>query len=458
MISLPRLTFILGIAVVETAPLALLLLLVGVGGIWMLLLGIVLLGALLDWAAQLWLPAERQRLALFGIALLLALWVIKARVVGDYGPLGGWGAALDALFSLRSGPGGPSYLLLLVTLYCFWRGSRLLGHDQTRLRAYFTRATIALMVIVGFGFWIANAAPEVIAPATGMVLVFFAAGLLAIALADVSDGEEAAARRLDWRGLLTLAGAIGLVLVVGVLFVSLFGMGVAQALFTIWTVVVTIIVLILLPLVLLMEAAIQWVISTIGVLPTSPLANLQEQQLQQQQQAAEPLRALPPWLAALIQLVLAMIPLLVMAGLFLLMRRRARRAAPRDEERESLWSWRGMAADLRGLLAGLRRAEEGGLRAALARMRGADPVSRIRRSYIRLLLLGEARERPRAAPQTPREYAPDAGALLPSAAQPIATLTDAYERARYHPSSAGSADADDAERAWGAIDGADRRA
>jgi hypothetical protein len=81
----------------------------------------------------------------------------------------------------------------------------------------------------------------------------------------------------------------------------------------------------------------------------------------------------------------------------------------------------------------------------------------VRRSYIRLLLLGEAHAQPRRAPQTPHEYAPAASALLPAAAQPVDALTDAYERARYNPNGITTADADLAERAWAAIEQADKR-
>ena len=148
---------------------------------------------------------------------------------------------------------------------------------------------------------------------------------------------------------------------------------------------------------------------------------------------------------------------MIIVGLFLLARRRSRRTGGADEERESLWEWGNLASDLRGLLAQLnpaRRAE--GLRDALARLRGSDPASRIRRSYIRLLLLGQERGQSRAAPETPREYASAAGALLPGANQPIDTLTESYERARYHPASATAADAATAERAWTAIEQADK--
>ncbi|HWQ15949.1 MAG TPA: DUF4129 domain-containing protein, partial [Roseiflexaceae bacterium] len=169
--------------------------------------------------------------------------------------------------------------------------------------------------------------------------------------------------------------------------------------------------------------------------------------------AAGLLAFLPGWLALAVQVALALLPLVALLMLYLLRRRRPRQRRAGDEERVSLFSLEGVAADLRALLAGLgRRGEESGLRAALARLRGADPVSRVRRSYIRLLLAGEARERPRAPHQTPREYEPEAAEALPAAREPIAALTAAYERARYHPEATGAADADAAEWAWRAIE------
>jgi hypothetical protein len=220
-----------------------------------------------------------------------------------------------------------------------------------------------------------------------------------------------------------------------------------------------IILLICLPIVLLLESFLEWVFRLTNL--ESMLRALQQrQQAQQLEQlrAGELLNIFPPWLHVVFEVFLALLPVLIIVGLYLLVRQRARRAPSRDEERESLWSWSGLVSDLRDLFAGLRRpVQDEGLRAALARLHGDDPVSRIRRSYIRLLLAGEAHAQPRTAPQTPREYAPAVGAMLPSAAQPIATLTDAYERARYNPSATSDADADTAERAWDEIDAADRR-
>jgi hypothetical protein len=180
------------------------------------------------------------------------------------------------------------------------------------------------------------------------------------------------------------------------------------------------------------------------------------------QQAAPPagelLGIFPAWVQAAMRIFFALLPILLLIGLLLLARRRLQRQKNTDEERESLWSWSGLADDLRDLLAGFRRpGRDGGLRAALARLRGGDPASRIRRSYIRLLLAGEAHNQPRPAPQTPREYAPTARAMIAGAAPQVEALTGAYERARYHPTGTTEADAATAEQAWATIEQADRR-
>jgi hypothetical protein len=216
----------------------------------------------------------------------------------------------------------------------------------------------------------------------------------------------------------------------------------------------------LLPIMLLFVSAIEWLARQVHLEEALRMLLQQRVEIQEQQQnqATELLGIFPAWAQVALRIFFSLLPILIIVALFLLVRRRARRASERDEERESLWSWSGLAADLRDLFGGLRRPPaDQGLRGALARLRGGDPVSRIRRSYIRLLLAGEAHEHPRPAPQTPREFAPTIGALLPAAVQPIAALTEAYERARYHPASTSDADADTAERAWEEIDAADRQ-
>jgi Domain of unknown function (DUF4129) len=459
MTSWQRLIYILCLALVEATPAALPLALAGAPGAWGMLIFIVLAGALADWLAAGWLPVERQRPALLAAGLMLAAWSIKVAVGAGAGLLSGWEAAFGALFSLTSPNGGKAYLTLLIALYAFRRGTRLLDHDSISLRRLFARASVGLLLILGIvGLAVLRPSDVRLTLTTVMLLTFFAVGLLAIALAAASEEHDTRLSRLGWRGLFTLAGAIALVLGLGLLFAALFGKDAAQALRTIAQAVILLIALICLPLLLLLEGVLERIASMINLSGLQQLlARLQQQQQQQQTKAAEPLDIFPPWVGAVLQVFFALLPILIIIALYLLVRRRARREPSRDEERESLWSWSGLRADLHDLLAGLRRSRsEEGLRAALARLHGADPASRIRRSYIRLLLAGETHERPRAAPQTPREYAPEAGAMLPAATRPIAALTEIYERARYHPTSATSADADAAERAWGAIEDADR--
>jgi hypothetical protein len=460
MISWQRTIYFLGLAVVEATPAALLLLFAGARGAWGLLCLVVLAGALADWIAQRWLPPEQQRPARLLAAALTALWAVKGYAGAGWGLLAGWGLALSTLFAPGAPRAWPAYLLFVAALFAFWRGLQLADHDSTSLRKLFTRAALALMLIVGLGLlWQGSSGSAPTALATMMVLAFFAVGLLVIALASLAEQYDTRLRRLGRRGFLTLLGAIGLVLMPGLLLASRFGETTAQILRAALGVLVIGMALIFLPLLLILEAALRWLFELIDFEGFARQLTLRQQfQQQQQQQALETLHFLPPWLKMLVQVFLALLPILILAALIVLLRRRARPVGDHGEERESLWSWNGLASDLRDLLARLRRSsgQDEGLRAALARLRGADPLSRIRRSYIRLLLAGEAHQRPRTPPQTPREYQPTAEAMLPAAAAPIARLTDAYERARYHPPSATAADAEAAERAWSEIERIDR--
>src|SRR5215207_10973171 len=98
MMSWQRVSYYLGLALVEATPVTLLLTIAG-GDAWGLLIGIVLLGALADWIVLRRLPPERQTLALAAGGLLCALWIVKVQVVGDYGLLGDWGQTFGAIFS-----------------------------------------------------------------------------------------------------------------------------------------------------------------------------------------------------------------------------------------------------------------------------------------------------------------------------------------------------------------------
>ena len=455
-ISWQRLFYYLGLAVVEAAPPALLLTLAG-GNVWGALIVVVLAGALADWIILRRLPPPRQGPALALIGLLGALLIAKRQLVPGAGLGGGWGELLATIFSIRDDRSGLAYMSLLAALYAFWRGTRLTLHDTISLHRLYRTTTVVLLVIVGFGFLGGGPGGALSLLASTEVLSFFAVGLVTMALASASEEREAELRRMGWRGLLTLLAAVTLVLLLGLLLGALFGREAAQVIALLWQGAVLIFALILAPILYVLSLLLERLLPLLhlerllSALPPPPPDQAQQQQSEQL------LGIFPPWVRLALRVFFALLPILLIVGLFLLSRMRSRRQTGPDEERESLWSWQGLAADLRELLfrPSPRRGET--LRDALARLRGGDPASRIRRSYIRLLLAGEAHDQPRAAPQTPGEYEPAAQAMLPSARRPIGALTGAYERARYHPASATTGDADAAERAWSEIEQAERQ-
>ncbi|HEU5099474.1 MAG TPA: DUF4129 domain-containing protein [Roseiflexaceae bacterium] len=458
MLSWQRIAYYLGLALIEATPAALLVTIAG-GDAWAVLIGIVLLGALADWIVLRRLAPDRQRLALAGIGLLCALWLAKVQVAGDYGLLGSWDQALGAIFSVGQPRGGMAYLSVLAGLYCFWRGTRLTIHDRVTVHRMFRVIAISLLGIVGIGLLGARLVGAAAVAASTEVLAFFAVGLVTLALAGGIDEQDVGLHRLGWRGVLIVCGAVGVMLGLGVLVAALFGRDIAQIVGTLLQAIVLLIALIFAPLIWLLLTLLE------GLLRATHLDRWLQQlaSLELKIQAPPPpangtLGIFPPWLQVALRVFFALLPIVLILALLMLARSRARRLAAADEERESLWSWAGLAEDLRGLLAGLRTPRrDGGLRAVLASLRGVDPASRIRRSYIRLLLLGQVRQQPRPLPQTPHEYAPTAGALAPGAQQSVDTLTSAYERARYHPQGVGADDAEAAERAWAAIEQAERR-
>jgi hypothetical protein len=109
-------------------------------------------------------------------------------------------------------------------------------------------------------------------------------------------------------------------------------------------------------------------------------------------------------------------------------------------ERESIWSWRRLWADLAAWLGAWRRlgqrggpalAGAGGGRGQASDVAGAADA---RGAYRRLLALGRRHALPRQRHQTPDEYAGTWRQTLPGDAEATG-LTGAYTRARYGPPS-----------------------
>ncbi|HYF62956.1 MAG TPA: DUF4129 domain-containing protein, partial [Herpetosiphonaceae bacterium] len=139
-----------------------------------------------------------------------------------------------------------------------------------------------------------------------------------------------------------------------------------------------------------------------------------------------------PWFEILAQgLAALLLALLIWLVVRQVLRRRRRLGdrAETDEQRSSVWSWGQFGADVRNLLQGLLPARP----APDAALEGGGAPARIRRAYRRMLALGAASASPRQPQQTPAEYRAALGAAVPEGTESLATLTAAYEQARYGP-------------------------
>lgn len=457
MVTLQRALYYLCLAVGEAAPPALLLVLSGGAGLAPML-AVVVAGVAADLALNRWVPVERQRIATAGIGVAGALWAVKVQSGGGYGLLAGWDRAVAALLSFGAAGTFLPYLTLLCAMYVFWRGSSLLEREGGELRQHFSRGLVAMFVMIALGAMIGTLR-DAGGRATFLLLTYFGAGLVSIALSNMEDAGGDRAHRLGWRGTGLILASVGAVVLAGLLLASVFGEQSAAALRVLVGILVALAALVLAPLLFLISAIVSWLLHVANfdalarAIQSSPAFNPELFANQNEQ-----LAALPTWLSLTVRIVCGVVPVLLLLALLYFIRRRRRLTAPRDETRESLWSWDDLAADLRGLLAGRRRAggEDGGLQAALARLKGDAPHLRVRRSYVRALIAGSRRAADRPPGRTPREFAPLLSGELSQAAGAVSALTERYERARYHPPSATTSDAEAAERAADEIERASR--
>ncbi|NJN17309.1 MAG: DUF4129 domain-containing protein [Oscillochloris sp.] len=352
---------------------------------------------------------------------------------------------------------GSAYLVGLVSLYLFWRGTRIAVADSNMVTSLFGRgAAVLLLALLLRPVFRPGAELPTITLAVH-ILLFVGLSLFGLALAHTDD-EGVGTRRLSWRWILTLILAIGGVILVGALGTALLGgdeaLQIAQNL----------IQLALIPFAIV-GGFIAWIFITLFAEPLSALIRalmgafpqLQPAVDQSAEDASEVLDLAPSdfiiTLANSFTWLMALIPIVILVIAILIMRRRFQPRPEGEEDRESLGVAAGLAADLRDLLGRLRNPfaqRLQGLEAALAALRGPDPTSRVRRAYVKLLLALEDRGRSRSATMTPAEFAPLAGETL-GAPHEVAVLTEAYERARYQPAGASSADAEAAEAALQAM-------
>lgn len=450
-----RLLFFLIVASLETTVVSLPLTALTTANLpWPLLFAAVACGWLAD-QITLRLPERFDRPGLLVGALIAAAVFVGGAL--QTSPLA---ALLSLLPGFASGVDSfRAYFYLLLALYLYWRGTRLDTRDSSAIGALFGRGAAVGVACLLLGALFGTGAPLGSLPILAHVIGLISLGLMAMALSHAQEVAGGRLQGLSWRWLLTLGGAVALVIAIAMLATGVLGgpeaIAAARGLLQ----------LALLPFALV-GAALAWVVV---VLIGEPLMRLIEAILarfeglepppvdpvfEAEQSAPEALATIES-LASGATFLLALIPIAILILAILLMRQRTRPRPGADEERETLGLLSNLGDDLRDLLRQLRNPFARplvGLRAALARLVGDDPTTRARRAYVRLLLLLEARAQPRPLPQTPAEFAPTAAAAA-QAPEAVERLTAAYERARYNPVGVEPADAEAAEAALRAIEG-----
>jgi hypothetical protein len=351
------------------------------------------------------------------------------------------------------GPDSPNqvlaYTALLAGLYTAWRGLELDRYAAYGLRELFARCmglSLVSMLIGNLG----STSGSFQDAATLEILAGFGVGLATVALARGSEPGEQADRDAGWQNAVPAMAAILLIVLLAMIVVSLLGGDARRLIVLIGDGLAILLSLLLLPLVLILAPILEWLLRMVGV--PEMLAALQEFTREFQLNAPQPidpnseLSQNMPWLGPLLEWGLRLLPIIgLMALIWWYVRRRAAAEQLHDEERTSVFRWADLADDLRGLLA-RRRTTDTSLQAALDRLKGNDPDTRIRRSYIRLLIHAEKQGLSRPDHATPREFLPPTQQHFPRASGELEWLTRAYEQARYHPGSSSSRAADQAEQ------------
>lgn len=392
---------------------------------------------------------------LIGVFVLTTLYTLKIQAGGGWSPLGGW----IMLWPLAEG--SPNLLslagMLFVQLWAWWRGMALVDHDHGEVAALLQNGvlTLAFLTILitpltrvnlGEPPWGALLATEAAA-----VIVF---GLLSLSLARIVVDEETRPAN-GWRWFRSsLATTIGIV-IVGLVPLSLVSNTATLVLRSVLAAVVGLAALVLSPLFNLLLRFWFWLVESYRRDPAEVMQSPSPAASAAAYPASQPTAFEEQFFRVLftaLSIALYVLPLLMLLAVIILLQRRRRNTPELDGALyESLWSRQTLANDLRGLLSGLRLPRAQALRDALARLRGGDPVARIRRRYVQALLLGEAAGRERRPPQTPLEYKVDLTDVLATPERAWQTLTDIYDRARYAPETIQPADAEAMDAAWATI-------
>lgn len=350
----------------------------------------------------------------------------------------------------------PVWGMIAVSAYAWWRGRRREDPELESAYALLRVGTFAVVVTVTIRAAAVPAQEQ--AGAARAVLIFFAATLIAIALARMrQERGRAAAVNAGW--LPAFLGPVGAIAALALIAVGFFS---REALDTIlwvlaplvWalSVVIRLTVLVIALIAFVVVSPILWLLSghtfDIAGIRVSPspvgVNTVIDRGADHASRVPDPVRYL---------IALAVLTLLFSTATRLVLRRRRRKHPPVGEERESLLRvgdlLDAMTRRVRRLLRRDPRAPDP-LDALRRHARWAHTVE-IRETYRRFLLWSRDQHFPRDARSTPREHAAELAPHLARDREHLATLTDQYNGARYGQRPATAEEADAARRAWHAL-------
>jgi hypothetical protein len=390
----------------------------------------------------------RIRAAVVGGGLVVILLVLAADYRGDYTFLSGawfgylWQALADTFSNSQTiVPAIPALLFL------WWRGI-ILGQTTSYFRDIYRNFILGMAALIFLIiFWQISAASErFTAPGAEIgwfVAAFFFFGLISIAVSHLytmrrSMPREDARLTSVWRWVPIMLGVILAMVLVGFGVASIFSPdlfgSIGGAVGTVGNWLGKIIGYILYPVIFVFEWIVRFFVFLLNLLRS-------DQQLPPEGSGnmTAPTwpeiiaRDLPAWLTATIKYVV--IALAVGLVLFILYkavsRMRARRVRDEIEEiHESLWSWRGLRDDLKGLLGSLFKRKEA-LAAEVNFDENYEGEMDIREIYRHLLWEGKRSGLPRRLQETPGEYSVRLGHSVPESDVPLKDITREYESVRY---------------------------
>lgn len=391
------------------------------------------------------------------LALVVITWATAAHQ-GGYSPLGVV-RTLPRLFALDNERFLAVYLGLIASLWAWWRGTSVLEQGHSEVMRIVRRGVVSLgVVLIAVGiagydpiFGSAAGTPQIglVVEVCGFLLLCF----VALSLTRIVEAATHSTHGAEWRWLRSSLASTSVVVLLGLLLFAFLADPAGSVLREIFQWVVYGMVILMSPLIAVMLLLVQFIRQLIpqrqGIPPIEALATATPDTTT----VPTTITGLSSTLLAIPTIILLLLPIVALLLVILFARRRRGRVdLETGEERESIFSWGALRTDLADLLRGLRRpATEDGLRGVLRRMLAEDPVTRIRRRYVQLLLRGEAAGRQRPPHQTPHEFAPSL-TQEPDDEQAINTLTDIYQQARYAPATVDATAAAEADRIWKTLD------